>query len=287
MKIELNDWEDVRDFVAMMNPAYLREWNKQLGPDAATVAGRPSPVAKQVTADVLRLVRRDQPSSDVPTAAEPEGLPTDIAPPCTVGYSVTDRTFDEVQKDAEAAHASLVEPERDADGAPYDTRWHSEPKKLTDKGVFRARRGRDNDAYKAWLLEQAVEVAEAAIAADEAEPVATETHALPQDDGNEVAAEPQEPGSEPSAAPSTPASAVDLEALIAASLEAAQDASDSHVDLLNACRDFTSKHGHPAFTALKAAVAPEDAGGGGKAVQHFTPGERRLMQACIANYPSN
>lgn len=212
---------------------------------------------------------------------EPDGLPTDIVQP-------------EIMFDAEV-EANIATHSRDADGVPHNTDWHSEPAKLTAKGLWRARRGRDEDAYKAWLLEQAVEVAEAAIAADEAEPVATETHALPQDkcwdEGcvhNEVSHQcvvPQEPGSEPSAAPATPASAVDLDALIAASLEAAQDASDSHVDLLNACRDFTSKHGHPAFTALKAAVAPEDAGGGGKAVQHFTPGERRLMQACIANYP--
>jgi hypothetical protein len=216
---------------------------------------------------------------------ETEGLPTDIAQP--VGVATPN------EPDPGATDGEL--PKRDADGVAHNTDWHSEPAKINADGRWRARRKRDEDAYKAWLLEQAVEGAEAAIAADEAEPVATETHALPQDkcwdEGcvhNEVSHQcvvPQEPGSEPSAAPATPASNVDLEALIAASLEAAQDASDSHVDLLNACRDFTSKHGHPAFTALKAAVAPDDAGGG-KAVQHFTPGERRLMQACIANYPS-
>ena len=267
MKIVLNDWQDVQDFISAMNPAYLREWNKHLGTSALSAN-----IEREMAYNMN--VRCDEVVGHVPTSYdEPGGLPTDIARPD--GYVEPDDVR-ELRESLDALE------ERDADGALYDTRWHSEPKKLTDKGVFRARRGRDNDAYKAWLLEQAVEAAEAAIAADEAEPVATETHALPQDDGNEVPAEPQEPSSEPSGAS---ASAVDLEALIAASLEAAQDASDSHVDLLNACRDFTSKHGHQQFTALKAAVAPDDAGGG-KAVQHFTPGERRLMQACVANYPT-
>ena len=236
-------------------------------------------------------------SADVAQAAglvEPDGLPTDIAQPT----DSRGQTYDEAVAATAQLHEAIIGETLDADGVAHNTDWHSEPAKINADGRWRARRKRDEDAYKAWLLEQAVEVAEAAIAADEAEPVATETHALPQDElpavsagvdmltGREVAAEPQEPGSEPSAAPAAAGSAVDLETLIAASLEAAQDASDSHVDLLNACRDFTSKHGHPAFTALKAAVAPDDAGGG-KAVQHFTPGERRLMQACIANYPSN
>ncbi len=277
MKIKIESLEDLQELVGALDPAFLREWQPALGPSFRA-------------ADIARDVRTGQTGLQVEAESDgPNGLPADIAPPCTVGYTASDRTFEEVQKDAELAHAELVDPARDADGATYDTRWHSEPMKLTDKGVFRARRGRDNDAYKAWLAGQDVEAAEAAIAADDAEPVATETHALPANleemelvNDEMVPTETQEPGSEPSAAP---AGAVDLDALIAASLEAAQDASDSHVELLNACRDFTSKHGHPAFTALKASVAPDDAGGG-KAVQHFTPGERRLMQACIANYPT-
>lgn len=304
MKIELNDWQDVQDFIALMNPAYLREWNKQLGPDATTVAAgirRENVRNAQHEVEVSRrlvaegkitpqdaLAGLAHLEARVSSAVEPDGLPTDIAQPA--GITTTNEP---------GPVATDELPERDADGARYDTRWHSEPKKLTDKGVFRARRGRDNDAYKAWLLEQAVEVAEAAIAADEAEPVATETHALPAHleemelvNDEMVPLKTQEGESDPrdgsavahGALPAT--TTVNLDALIAASLEAAQDASDSHVDLLNACRDFTSKHGHPAFTALKAAVAPDDAGSG-KAVQYFTPGERRLMQACIANYPSN
>lgn len=212
---------------------------------------------------------------------EPNGLPTDIAPPIS----------DAAEEPEFAANPSI----RDADGVAHSTDWHSDPAKLTDKGVWRARRGRDNDAYKAWLLEQATESAAqaigdlaAAIDPEDYAPPPPPQDALPDDTGpiEQRAGHPMDTGELSQDEPQAPASTVNLEALIAASLEAAKDASDSHVDLLNACRDFTSKHGHPAFTALKAAVAPDDTGSG-KAVQHFTPGERRLMQACIANYPSN
>lgn len=241
-------------------------------------------------------VRCDEVVGRVPTSYdEPNGLPSDIEPP----VNNRGQTYDEVVAATAKLHEAIISETLDADRVAHNTDWHSEPAKINADGRWKARRGRDNDAYKAWLLQQAMAVAEAAWT-DEAEPVATETHALPlhstdaemdaalSEDAAKLAALGADPG--PTLAeleePQAPASTVDLEALIAASLEAAQDASDSHVDLLNACRDFTSKHGHPAFTALKVTVAPEDAGGGGKAVQHFTPGERRLMQACIANYPT-
>lgn len=270
MKIELNDLRDIRELFRMLDPALLRKW-QALRDDTS-----------DANANTLAGIRAALAAEE----AQPQGLPADIEQPGSIGYPVSDRTYEEVQKDAEGAHEALVGPERDADGALYDPRWHSEPMKLTDKGVFRARRGRDNDAYKAWLLEQATESAAQAIG-NLAAAIDPEDYAPPQDDGVAPVLTQQEVR-DAQDEPPAPVSTVDLEALIAASLEAAQDASDSHVDLLNACRDFTSKYGHQAFTALKAAVAPDDAyPGGGKAVQHFTPGERRLMQACIANYPSN
>lgn len=231
--------------------------------------------------------------------AELGALPTDIEPPAIMSDEEVEARIAAHSRSAPADGAQSVDTAAaDADGAPYSTDWHSDPAKLTAKGLWRARRGRDEDAYKAWLLEQAVEVAEAAIASDEAETVATETHALPQDEVREgpgATEPPPPPPTEPESDPrdgsavargALPGATVDLEALIAASQEAALDASDSHVDLLNACRNFTSEHGHLAFTALKAAVAPDGDSGQGKTVQHLTPGERRLMQACIANYPS-
>lgn len=256
MKIELQDWVDVRDFIAMMDPEFLREWNKGLS--------RPQYIGVVDPSDF-------DPADYKSDSAEPEGLPSDIAQPTGV---VTTNEPGPITADDEL-------PERDADGVAHNTDWHSEPAKINADGRWRARRKRDEDAYKAWLLEQAVDVAEAAIASDEAEPVATETHALPQDDGNEVAAEPQEPGSEPSAAPVVAASAVDLQALIAASREVLAKYSGAHVDLLNECRIFVDKHGHAAFTALKEAAVQ------GRSIPQLNEIEdRRLMQACIAHYPS-
>lgn len=186
---------------------------------------------------------------------------------------------------AEPTTAEAVAPTLDADGVPHSTDWHSEPPKINADGRWKARRGRDADAYSAWLLSLTAEIAKAAVAAD-AEPVATETHALPQDDGDVPTAEPQEPGSESAAAPAQAGPTVDLAALVEASQEAALDASDSHMDLIKACQAFISDHGHPAYNALKAAVAPLEGAENGKAVPQFTPAERRLMRACIENYPN-
>lgn len=217
---------------------------------------------------------------------EPNGLPADIdAPQAEWGDEHLTPSFP-------PDHQVIPEfPERDADGATYSTDWHSAPKKLNADGRWKARRGRDATAYTLWLREVALDsaqtalnevAAEAGLGTDE-EPVATETHALPQADGDEAAAEPQEAGSEPTAAPAQPASTVDLQALVASSQEAAMDAKDGLQDLLAGCRDFTSAHGTAEFNALKAAVAPR--GDTGASLQEFTPAERRLMLACIANYP--
>lgn len=242
-------------------------------------------IQRHTPADVLT------PLADADQAGEPNGLRTPIA------SLVTNEILRHAAHEARAADSAPPSdagdewPARDADGASYSTDWHSDPKKLTAKNVWRAKRGRDEDAYKAWLLEQAKAVAEAAIAAD-AGPVATETHALPQDEQDYGLRDAVERDAQESAVDSdnrdesrAAAPTVDLQALVAASQKAAEDASDSHVDLLNACRDFTTKRGHAAFAALKAAVAPDGESGQGKAVQQLTPGERRLLQACIANYP--
>lgn len=190
-----------------------------------------------------------------------------------------------------AEHANTPAPENDdlpgidADGAPHNTDWHSDPAKLTAKGLWRARRGRDEDAYKAWLAELAVEAAEAAIAAD-AEPVATETHALPQDeDSRDAGADYAGEGGKPQDEPEAPN--VDLQALVAASFDQAASQSTDVRELLNAAQAFTTAHGHAKFNELKSAVAPIDGNPFGKALQLFTPEERQLMMACLANYPSN
>lgn len=274
MKIIIHSIEELLQLTELICPPQITSVTNSIDVKSSGVAGL-------VTADILRLAgKRD--GVLCAGASEPDGLPADIDAPQAV---VAQATAEDAARTA--AIAAEVEghefPERDADGAKHSTDWHSDPKKLTAKNVWRAKRGRDEAAYKAWLLEQAVEAAEAAIAAD-AEPVATETHALPQPDGDETTDSRDAGADYAEAAPphSTP-SAVDLQALVAASQEAAMDAKDGLQDLLAGCRDFTSAHGTAEFNALKAAVAPR--GDTGASLQEFTPAERRLMLACIANYP--
>lgn len=281
MKIVLNDVNDVEDFLRMLSPSYFRLIHKaSTGMDALA-----DNIAEPTTAAEYRergqpydmRTRHDEFVGRVPTQYdEPNGLPTDIPAPLAA-------SMDAAVAETRAALRQEGDPTLDADGVPHSADWHSDPPKINADGRWKARRGRDNDAYKAWLLEQAVEVAEAAVAGD-VEPVATETHALPLDEQQAGLEQMELVNDEmvPVAAP-----VVDLAALVEASQEAALDASDSHMDLIKACQVFISDHGHPAYNALKAAVAPLEGAENGKAVPQFTPAERRLMRACIENYPSN
>lgn len=302
MKIELNDVNDVRDFLLMLDPVVMIHANPRLADQLSSAKGLSGTGQFDAELAHARAAQADEPNGRPADIAQPEVLTGEARLAAhEAAAAAADSVQPEVMSDAEV-ETNIAQHARDADGAPHDTDWHSAPAKLTGKGLWRARRGRDEDAYKAWLLAQAVSVAEAAIAAD-AEPIATETHALPQDEGTfstdplmdialradadklqALGADPGPTLSDLDQADST-AATVDLEALVAASQKAAEDASDSHVDLLNVCRDFTTKRGHAAFVALKAAVAPDGESGQGKAVQQLTPGERRLLQACIANYP--
>lgn len=212
-----------------------------------------------------------------------------------------EQTYDEAAADAAAAHKALVTVQRDADGVVHNADWHSDPPKINADGRWRARRKRDEDAYKAWLLEQAVQVAEAAVAAD-AEPVATETHALPQDeDSRDAGADYAGEGGKPhpgfghtepgdsyeSESAGDPAPTVDLAALVEQCRPLAGDQSADVRELLSAAQAFTTAHGHARFNELKSAVTPVDGNPFGKALQLFSPEERQLMRACIENYPTH
>lgn len=221
----------------------------------------------------------------------------------THGESVTVAPHPEgktVMSSAGPVDANLAEalgitglPAADSDGAPHNTDWHSEPAKINADGTWRARRKRDEAAYKDWLLSLAVEEAEASFGTFEAEPVATETHALPQDETlHDDAVDAHRLGVSVmdgapvlvNNVPSEPLPTVDLAALIAGSQEAAENAPDGTIDLLNRGKDFIKEYGTARFEALKAAVAPlED--GTGKPVPSLTPTERRLLRACMDNYP--
>lgn len=308
MKIVLNDWEDVKDHVAMLSPALLVEWNAGLQAYLRDRPGRKvtdevtldlklnTPDVKGLAAQIVKSAEDQWAKAHFGHDVHPEGyqgLPADIARPDSMPDASALEKSEAVHADANAGGTFVADepspmstvgaaldaansPERDQDGAPYHTDWHSSPAKLTDKGVWRARRGRDAGAYAEWLAQYAVEPSEPAEAEAEAEaePVATETHALPQD---ESVTEP-----EPTAA--DPTLDANLDAVLAQALEIAGDQPDGHIELLAACKAFMTAHSHAAFNDLKAAVAP-DGSPGGKSLQNFSPAERRLMQAALAVYP--
>lgn len=171
------------------------------------------------------------------------------------------------------------EGELDIDGLPWDARINSGAKTQTGKGVWKRLRGVTDEVYETVRAEliSARRAHELSDAPDDAEPVATETHALPQDE-SELREADMTTQSEVEVAPT-----VDHAALIEASQEAAKDAPDGTIDLLNAGKVFISEYGTAKFEALKAAVSPlED--GKGKPIPSLTPGERRLLRACMDNY---
>lgn len=167
---------------------------------------------------------------------------------------------------------------------PLDERIDSSSKEVTGKGLWRARRNVPDDVRAAVLAELSAQPDQAS--SEDAEPLVTETHALPVEEpeaavGADTEVEDYPEASQPQVF--VPIDSVDYAALIAASQEAALDASDSHAWLVEVCKGFISAYGHAAFAELRKHVAPKD-DASGKSIQEFTPSERRLLQACIANY---
>lgn len=299
MKIVLNDTQDIQDFIALCGPALLRAWNPALAREFAAREVQNVEAGGNMAYMHQQMEARMQ--------AEPDGLPTDIPAP-TVERVRTPEVLAAKMRSApfhvDAATAAPTDelenddlPGIDADGVPHDTCWHSEPAKINADGRWRARRKRNEVDYEIWVSATRM----AAEAAD-AEPVATETHALPQDEQHSTDPEMDRalsadakylnamgadagPTLSDLEAPETPT--VDLQALVAASFDQAASQSTDVRELLNAAQAFTTAHGHAKFNELKSAVAPIDGNPFGKALQLFTPEERQLMMACLANYPSN
>lgn len=202
-----------------------------------------------------------------PFAAEPavsarEEAPQD-EPETTAAPTVAERTDDP--------------PEFDSAGLPWDERIHA-PSKATNKdGTWRARRGLEQALVSAVEAELRANLAQHQMAD---EPVATETHALPQDEAEEASAQ-DETVAEESAPRYT---SEGLAEHVSVCQEHAAGQSDSHVALLESCKRFIEAYGHAAFNDLKAAVAPVEGSPSGKSLQQFDPNERRLMQACMAGY---
>lgn len=272
MPIHLEDLTDLAQLVAVLDlqklskltsvPLQYMPTDRLGGPDASELALReafPSAYA-QIDAENAH-VRPGAALPDRPlkggTPASPAAAPEPSAPEPTGAL-----------------------PDRDVNGLLWDDRIHSTPAKLKADGAWRARRGVSDELVAEVTAELlARPVADTApVDPNAGEPVATETHALPQsapaDGGSGV--DPIDPNT---------ATALDLSGLLELAKEQAGDASDSLQDLLGCARDFNREHGVPVFQQIKAMAAPaEDGRAGGKGLQLCTPGERRLLRACLDNY---
>lgn len=156
----------------------------------------------------------------------------------------------------------------DANGRPWDEEIDSAAKTKTAKGVWTRSRRRDltDERYN----ERVAELIEAqrALSVDEAEPVATETHALPSDES----------------APTVGAElGADLTALVEGCRELADGTDGDMRALLDAAKGFIGEYGTSAFDDLKRAVVPDESGNG-KALPALKDPERQLLRACIDNY---
>lgn len=216
-----------------------------------------------------------------------DALPAALAAPFVAEPAVSVR--EEAPQDAPETAAAPVAAERAADppefdsaGLPWDERIHA-PSKATNKdGTWRSRRNVDPRVVTAVEFELRAKLAEHQMAAEPAdEPIATETHALPQNEPGPGTAAAQDEALPQAAQPRT---AEELSDLVKRSKELAGQHSDSHAELLTTCKGFIELYGHAAFNELKAAVAPVEGSPSGKSLQQFDPSERRLMQACMASY---
>lgn len=260
MKIVLNSVEDLQELIGVLDAEFLRTWQPGLG---AVVVNNMTVTTAGAT--VAAAVQDNAPAAHAAEAVR--GTMTVSAEEARAA-GLADEPDPESRPDP--ADAGL--PPTDADGVEHNVAWHSEPAKINADGRWKARRGRDAEAYAKWIAPLQ--------SAGDAEPVATETHALPQDDVQEAGPGVTEPlpASEPETAPT-----VDYTALIEASQEAAENAPDGTIDLLNAGKEFIKEYGTAKFEALKGAVCPTE-DGKGKSIPSMVPAERRLMRACMDNY---
>lgn len=267
MKIVLNSVEDLQELIGVLDAEFLRTWQP----------GLHAPVFEPLV----------PPSGADPADYRPEATTVNPHPEGTTVLSSAGPVDANLAEALGIAEAGL--PAKDADGVPHDTTWHSDPAKINADGRWRARRKRDEVAYEVWASATRLI---AGAATDDADPVATETHALPQDDAtHDDAADVRRLGVAvmdgaailAENVPSDPLPTVDHTALIEASQDAAKDAPDGTIDLLNAGKEFIKEYGTAKFEALKSAVCPTE-DGKGKSIPSMDPGERRLMRACMDNY---
>lgn len=275
MKIVLNSVEDLQDLIGVLDAEFLRTWQPGLHAPIVTVSGDVTFADLGVSiADAMKANGPAVHAAEAAVAAmhETAGRAAEFVRDVTnaEGYE----TLDPACKTGEQAGGGE---DLDSAGYRWDDRIHSTPPKRNANGTWRARRGVDKDLVAQVEAEQLKAENDAA---DDAEPVATETHALPQDESSINVTLDGEPltAPEPETAPE-----VDHAALIEASQERAENAPDGAIDLLNAGKEFIKEYGTAKFEALKSAVCPTE-DGKGKAIPSMVPAERRLMRACMDNY---
>ena len=237
--------------------------------DAHPIAKDSSPyvadLLAKATADEPRIEARppslvapygetDEPQTDEPQTDEPQ---TDEP---KVG--VVAETGDVDMEVLEVVDVEVVDV--DSRNLPHDERIHASTKAKNADGTWRARRGVspelvaqvERELLSELIPRTAGERAEQR-EADEAAAVDATEAALSED--------------------------VDYPAIIKRAEARALDLAGDHRALMAAAQGFIAEYGHEAFNALRAAAVPDE-NGVGKAVQLLSPGERRLLEACIAEY---
>ena len=186
-----------------------------------------------------------------------EGRPSALAAP----YGKADEPqADEPQADEPQAEMVDV----DSRNLPHDERIHASTKAKNADGTWRARRGVSPELVAQVERELLSEL-------------------IPRTAGERAE---QREADEAAAADATDAvlsGDVDYPAIIKRAEARALDLAGDHRALMAAAQGFIAEYGHEAFNALRAAAVPDE-NGVGKAVQLLSPGERRLLEACIAEF---
>lgn len=289
MKIVLSSMQDVTDFLGMFKPEMLASapivqdpWQTSLLPRSQAALAEQTLVRKAASGvPVTDWMLKGQ--FERPEAEPDEGLPADIDKPVNFGkpdWAGDKRSMPQPVEDTGPSLpvVAAIAPEVDATGRKWNERIDSSNKGLNADGTWRARRNHGLSADEVAAIKAEMTVDEKGSPERDPEPeVTTETHPLPVQEP-----EPAEPICEGEPGPEPPvqeaAAPLDLDEVLIKGAELAADASDSHMDVLSASREFISSFDLDVYNAVKAATVE------GKALQTLTPGERRLLIGTLNAY---
>lgn len=270
MKIELNHLDDVAEFLSMLDPQFYHrvrthfDRGAQSTPEVATDEREKTLIRQMATDGLISEIFAATKLAELGDAPA-DGLPTDIVKP--------DAPQPVEDTGPSPPVVAALAPEVDATGRKWNERIDSSNKGLNADGTWRARRNHGLSAEEVAAIKAEMMVAaEPTAEPQEAEPeVTTETHPLP-------VREPEAPAPEVETPVREAAAPLDLDEVLIKGAELAQDASDSHMDVLSASREFISSFDLDVYNAVKAATVE------GKALQTLTPGERRLLIGTLNAY---